>query len=190
MVSRWLRSMKLTTFILDPLQYPECGGEMKVVWFIEPAQAGVIEAILKRCGLWQSQAPRAPPEVHDLVLELDAGYADNSISSADELQELTYVDINTFLKSFESSRRRSAWGRCAPAVGSTRILCASTCILCSGRPQFRSPSQKRPGVRLCKADHGRLCTTARLELGILLDRLVEIKIPISDSRPVWATRRG
>ena len=57
---------------VDPLCCPECGGEMKVVWFIEPPQAGVIEAILKHCGLWQSQAPRAPPEVHDLVLGLDA----------------------------------------------------------------------------------------------------------------------
>jgi len=44
--------MKLTTFILDPLLCPECGGEMKVVWFIEPAQAGVIEAIssYNRCA--------------------------------------------------------------------------------------------------------------------------------------------
>ena len=85
---------------MDPLCCPECGGEMKVMGFIEPPQAGVIAAILKHCGLWQSQAPRAPPEVHDLVLELDAGYADNSISSADESQELTYVDIDTFLESF------------------------------------------------------------------------------------------
>ena len=85
---------------MDPLCCPECGGEMKVMGFIEPPQAGVIAAILKHCGLWQSQAPRAPSEVHDLVLELDAGYADNSISSADESQELTYVDIDTFLESF------------------------------------------------------------------------------------------
>ncbi len=42
-----------------------------------------------------------PPK--GLVLELDAGYADNSISSADEAdesQKLTYVDIDTFLESF------------------------------------------------------------------------------------------
>ena len=41
--------------------------------------------------------------MHDLVLELDAGCADNSISLADESdesQELTYVDIDTFLESF------------------------------------------------------------------------------------------
>lgn len=53
---------------------------------------------LEALRLVQSQAPRAPPKVHDLVLELDAGYADNFISSADESQKLTYVD--TFLESF------------------------------------------------------------------------------------------
>ena len=39
----------------------------------------------------------------DLVLELDAGSADNSIRSADEAdtsQELSYVDIDTFLENF------------------------------------------------------------------------------------------
>ena len=39
---------------VDPLCCPECGGQMKVVSFIEPPQADVIEAILKHCGLWQS----------------------------------------------------------------------------------------------------------------------------------------
>jgi hypothetical protein len=75
---------------------------MKVVAFIEPPQGDVIEDILKHCGLWQARAPRAPPDVDDLVLELDAAYSANSISSpdqADESQELTYVDIDTFLSS-------------------------------------------------------------------------------------------
>jgi len=36
---------------VDPLCCPECGGQMKVVSFIEPPQADVIEAILKHCGL-------------------------------------------------------------------------------------------------------------------------------------------
>ncbi len=38
-----------------------------------------------------------------LVLELDAAYSDSSIGSpdqADECQELTYVDIDTFLATF------------------------------------------------------------------------------------------
>jgi hypothetical protein len=42
-------------------------------------------------------------EVDELVLELDATYSGNSIDApdeADESQELTYVDIDTFLASF------------------------------------------------------------------------------------------
>ena len=88
---------------VDPLCCPECGGEMKVVSFIEPPQTDVIEDILKHCGLWQSSSPRAPPDVEGLVLELDAAYSANSIGSpdqADTTQELTYVDIDTFLASF------------------------------------------------------------------------------------------
>jgi len=46
---------------VDPLCCPECGGQMKVVWFIEPPQADVIEELLKHCGLWQVSAPRASP---------------------------------------------------------------------------------------------------------------------------------
>ena len=58
---------------VDPLCCPKCGGQMKVVSFIEPPQAEVIEAILNghqsgadpscACvpvgGLWQASAPRA-----------------------------------------------------------------------------------------------------------------------------------
>ena len=88
---------------VDPLSCPECGGQMKVVSFIEPPQADVIEEILKHCGLWQASSPRAPPDVEGFVLELDAAYSANSIGSqdqAEESQELTYVDIDTFLASF------------------------------------------------------------------------------------------
>ena len=88
---------------VDPLSCPECGGQMKVVSFIEPPQADVIEEILKHCGLWQASSPRAPPDVEGFVLELDAAYSVNSIGSqdqADESQELAYVDIDTFLASF------------------------------------------------------------------------------------------
>ena len=88
---------------VDPLCCPQCGGEMKVVAFIEPPQGEVIEKILKHCGLWQASAPRAPPDMDDLVLELDAAYSASSISSTDqaaEPQDLTYVDIDTFLAGF------------------------------------------------------------------------------------------
>jgi hypothetical protein len=63
----------------------------------------VIEAILKHCGLWQSRSPRAPPDVDDLVLELDASYSGSSIDlpdEADQCQEMTCVDIDTFLEGF------------------------------------------------------------------------------------------
>jgi len=88
---------------VDPLSCPECGGQMKVVSFIEPPQADVIEDILRHCGLWQSSAARAQPDVEGLVLELDAAYSGNSIGSQDQAnpsQELTYVDIDTFLANF------------------------------------------------------------------------------------------
>ena len=76
---------------------------MKVVAFIEPPQGEVIEKILKHCGWWQASAPRAPPDMDDLVLELDAAYSASSISSTDqaaEPQDLTCVDIDTFLAGF------------------------------------------------------------------------------------------
>ena len=88
---------------VDPLSCPQCGGEMKVVAFIEPPRSDVIEEILKHCGLWQSSTARAPPDVDGLVLELDAAYSTRSIGTpdqADPSQELTYVDIDTFLTSF------------------------------------------------------------------------------------------
>ena len=76
---------------------------MKVEAFIELPQDEVVEKILRHCGLWQASAPRAPPDANRLVLELDAAYSDSSISSSDQAapsQELTYVDIDTFLSSF------------------------------------------------------------------------------------------
>ena len=46
---------------IDPLACPKCGGQMKVIAFIEPPQGAVIEKILRHCGLWHPSAPRAPP---------------------------------------------------------------------------------------------------------------------------------
>ena len=40
------------------LACPRCGGEMKVVAFVEPPQGEVIERILRHCGMWH---PRPPP---------------------------------------------------------------------------------------------------------------------------------
>ena len=75
---------------IAPLTCPQCGSQMKVVAFIEPPQDEVVEKILRHCGLWQASAPRAPPDADGLVPELDS-------ASSDQLQELTYVDMDTLL---------------------------------------------------------------------------------------------
>ena len=101
-VSTWAMLIQ-RVYEVDPLECPECGGQMKVVSFLEPPQADVIEKILQHCGLWPSSSPRAPPEVAELVLELDAAFTDSSLESADQAdpsQELTYVDMDTFLENF------------------------------------------------------------------------------------------
>ena len=48
------------------------------------------------------RAARGPPEVDNLVLELDASYMDSSIDSQDQAEppELTYIDIDPFVESF------------------------------------------------------------------------------------------
>ncbi len=69
---------------VDPLVCAKCGGRMKVIAFIEPPQADVIEKILRHCGLWNPSSPRAPPA------------DDTAVHDPDEPRELTYVDIDTF----------------------------------------------------------------------------------------------
>ena len=78
----------------DPMSCPECGGQMEVVAFIEPPQAEVIEKILRHCGLWRSSAARAPPA--------NAGRdgMEGASPSDREPNELTYVDMDTFLANF------------------------------------------------------------------------------------------
>jgi hypothetical protein len=80
---------------IDPLSCPECGGQMKVIAFIEPPQGDVIEKILKHCGLWSPAAPRAPP-TGDLHVHDPGGDS----AASDESRELTYVDIDTFEATF------------------------------------------------------------------------------------------
>jgi hypothetical protein len=57
---------------------------MKVIAFIEPPQADVIEKILRHCGLWNPPPARGPP------------VGDPSVHDPDQPPELTYVDIHTF----------------------------------------------------------------------------------------------
>ena len=79
---------------IDPLSCPECGGQMAVVAFIEPPQAEVIEKILRHCGLWRSAAARAPPT------HANRHGRDRARRSDSEPNELTYVDMDTFLATF------------------------------------------------------------------------------------------
>ncbi len=74
---------------IDPLSCPHCGGQMKVIAFIEPPQADVIEKILRHCGLWRPSTPRPPPD------------AEEGESACDMPGELTkYVDEATFSATF------------------------------------------------------------------------------------------
>lgn len=76
---------------------------------MEPDEGGVVyrtdsgrhsRSYLKALRPVAIAGPVAASEVHDLVIELTAHYADNSVSSADDSSELTYVEIDTFLESF------------------------------------------------------------------------------------------
>jgi len=82
--SRWAALIK-KVYEVDPFFCPKCGGEMKIVAFIEKRdQAKVIERILKHCGLWFEPAghvSRAPP------------------SSAPVLEN-EYIPIEEFLANF------------------------------------------------------------------------------------------
>jgi hypothetical protein len=83
---------------------------MKVIAFIDLPQGDVIEKILRGHqsgamvgGLWPSSAPRPPPDVDGLVHDLGCCSSDGRRASSDQARELTYVDIDTFLATFQSS---------------------------------------------------------------------------------------
>ncbi len=64
-LSTWGMLLK-RVFEVDPLKCPHCGGQMKIIGFIERRQHEVIERILRHCGLWEGPirtlaSPRAPP---------------------------------------------------------------------------------------------------------------------------------
>jgi hypothetical protein len=44
---------------VDPLKCPKCGGEMRIISFID--EDAIIEKILRHCGLWRETPTRAPP---------------------------------------------------------------------------------------------------------------------------------
>jgi hypothetical protein len=81
----------------DPLVCPKCAGKMKVIAFIEPPQAEVIEKIMRHCGLWHPHTPRPPPAKDSSTT--DEGSPATELA-AEEPQELTYVDMDTFWATF------------------------------------------------------------------------------------------
>lgn len=62
----WAALIKMI-YDVDPLQCPDCGGEMKVVAFIERCQMDVVEQILRHCNLWTVKIARPPPEFMEKV---------------------------------------------------------------------------------------------------------------------------
>ena len=70
--------------------------------FIEPPQALVIEKILRHCGLWQEPVSRAPPDTEGQARDLDFGHTVgmDRFPEPDQVQELTYENIDTFLNCF------------------------------------------------------------------------------------------
>ena len=96
---------------VDALACPKCGGQMKVIAFIEPrapersdGRGDVIEKILRHCGLWNPATPRPPPaeDYPDWVYVPDDpdGEAARQAASSDEPGEVTFVDIDTFEATF------------------------------------------------------------------------------------------
>jgi len=60
--SRWAALIK-KVYEVDPLKCPKCGGQMRIISFIEKKdQMDVIEKILKHCKLWVEPVERAPPK--------------------------------------------------------------------------------------------------------------------------------
>ena len=67
--SRWAALIK-KVYEVDPLKCPKCGGQMRIISFIEKKdQADIIEKILKHCGLWVDIEERAPPKEFALAQE-------------------------------------------------------------------------------------------------------------------------
>jgi len=84
---------------IDPLACPRCGGQMKVIAFIEPPQGAVVEKILRHCGLWHPSTPRAPPVGDDWGHDPD-DFPDSQPACSDKRRERVYVDIDTFEATF------------------------------------------------------------------------------------------
>jgi hypothetical protein len=114
-MSTWAMLIK-RVYEVDALECPCCGGQMKIVSFIERCQGDVIEKILRHCGLWEgplrtSTGARSPPHSsdrasaqHDLEIIPDLEYqpserieSDGRESPAEATRELQLVLDPEFL---------------------------------------------------------------------------------------------
>ncbi len=90
--SAWAVLIK-RVYDVDPLKCPHCGGQMKIISFIERCQADVIEQILRHVGLWEGPirtlaTARAPPATHtakagELKLVLDEEFLEHEYQQAE-----------------------------------------------------------------------------------------------------------
>ncbi len=65
-VSTWAMLLIKRVYEVDPLECPQCGGQMKIISVTERNQSQMIERILRHCGLWEGPlrtlaTARAPP---------------------------------------------------------------------------------------------------------------------------------
>lgn len=64
----WAALIK-SVYEVDPLECPTCGGQMKIISFIEKFQPIIIEKILKHCGMWKETVQRPPPHKELTVIK-------------------------------------------------------------------------------------------------------------------------
>ena len=144
---------------IDPLACPECGGQMKVVAFIEPPQGDVIEKILRHCGLWCPSSPRAPPAEDGRVHDPD-GDADRQTAASDEPRHGRSWTSTRSGRPSDFPRRSSGRGRYAPAASSGLDLHPiGRNVLFRSSHEVSRLSKSGPGVRrewAAMAAHSRL----------------------------------
>ena len=66
---------------VDPLCCPKCQGEMRVIAFLEPPQAHVIEKILRHCALWHSTPNTRREGLWKISLDATSTYVLNAVFS-------------------------------------------------------------------------------------------------------------
>jgi len=62
---------------VDPLICPRCGGEMRIIAFIEDYK--VVKKILDYLGIYEAQRKRPPPKIDDCSDEFDDYIRDDYI---------------------------------------------------------------------------------------------------------------